>query len=302
MITAMAASSITQAGSTISGNSPTLVMIETDQGNLSSSSEGTGTVVAIVCSSRPLSNMSTRVRVQTGDNVLIGGIVVRGTAPKEVLLRASGPSLPMAGALSDPILELHASSGEVIASNDNWIDAPNRQAIIDTTIAPVNDRDSAILISLSPGEYTAVVRGANGATGIAVVEAYDMDQTANSKLANISTRGLVQTGDDVLIGGLMVPGQHPLKVIIRAVGPSLPVAGALLDPTLELRDNHGTVIATNDNWRTDQESEIMATGIAPSNDSESVIVRELEPGDYTAIVRGVNGTVGVAIVEVYGQN
>ena len=151
--------------------------------------------------------------------------------------------------------------------------------------------------------YTAIVRGVNNGTGIGVVEAYDLDRTVDSKLANISTRGFVQTGDDVLIGGLIVLGQNPLRVIVRAIGPSLPVPGALADPTLELHDGNGALIASNDNWRTGgQEAEIIATTIPPTNDLESAIVRNLAPGNYTAIVRGVNGTTGVALVEAYGLN
>ena len=152
--------------------------------------------------------------------------------------------------------------------------------------------------------YTAIVRGLDNGTGIGVVEAYDLDRTVNSKLANISTRGLVQTGDDVLIGGLIVLGQNPLRVIVRAIGPSLPLSGALADPTLNLHDGNGTLVASNNNWREDpaQESEIIATGIPPSNDLESAIVRNLTPGNYTAIVRGVNNTTGIAVVEAYGLN
>ena len=150
--------------------------------------------------------------------------------------------------------------------------------------------------------YTATVSGVNNGTGIGLVEVYDLDRTVDSKLANISTRGFVQTGDDVLIGGLIVLGQEPLRVIVRAMGPSLAVPGTLGNPALELHDGNGAVIASNDNWRSDQEAEIIATGIPPSNDLESAIVRNLMPGNYTAIVRGVNGTTGVALVEAYGLN
>jgi hypothetical protein len=150
--------------------------------------------------------------------------------------------------------------------------------------------------------YTAIVRGVNNGTGIGVVEVYDLDRTVDSKLANISTRGFVQTGDNVLIGGLIVLGQDPIRVIVRAIGPSLAVPGVLADPTLELHDGSGALIASNDNWRSDQEAEIIATGIPPSNDMESAIVRNLTPGNYTAIVRGVNSTTGVAVVEAYNLN
>jgi hypothetical protein len=241
--------------------------------------------------------------VETGDNVLIGGFIITGTQPKKVIVRAIGPSLPLAGALVDPILELRNSSGGLIVSNDNWR-SDQEAEIIATTIPPDNDLESAIVATLPANNsaYTAIVRGVNNGTGIGVVEAYDLDQTVDSKLANISTRGLVQAGDDVLIGGLIVLGENPLRVIVRAIGPSLPVSGALSDPTLELRDGNGALIAANNNWRSDQEAEIIATTIPPLNDLESAIVRNLAPGNYTAIVRGANNTTGIAVVEAYGLN
>jgi hypothetical protein len=250
-------------------------------------------------------NISTRLRVETGDNVLIGGFIITGTQPKKVIIRAIGPSLSslFPGALADPFLELRDSSGVLIRSNDNWR-SDQEAEIIATTIPPSNDLESAIVATLPANNsaYTAIVRGVNGGTGIGVVEVYDLNQAVDSKLANISTRGLVQTEDNVLIGGLIVLGQNPLRVIVRAIGPSLSVAGALGDPTLELHDGNGATIAANDNWRSDQEAEIIATTIPPSNDLESAIVRSLSPGNYTAIVRGVNDTTGVALVEAYGLN
>jgi hypothetical protein len=248
-----------------------------------------------------LANISTRLVVESGDNALFGGFIVTGTQPKKVILRAIGPSLSVPGKLADPVMELHDSAGQVIASNDNWMDAPNRQEIIDSTVAPLDDLESAILMTLPANNaaYTAIVRGANSGTGVGLVEVYDLDRTTNSKLANISTRGLVQTGDNVMIGGFIVVGVAPLKVIVRAIGPSLPLPGALANPTLELHDGNGGVLAANDDWRSDQEAEIIATTIPPSNDLESAIVRTLNPGAYTAIVSGVNGTTGVALVEVY---
>ncbi len=254
-----------------------------------------------------LGNISTRLRVETGDNVLIGGFIVTGPQPKKIIVRAIGPSLPLAGALADPVLELRNSSGGLIRSNDNWRDDPAQESEINATgIPPSNDLEAAIVETLpaNGSAYTAIVRGANNGTGIGVVEAYDLDRTVNSKLANISTRGLVQTGDDVLIGGLIVLGQNPLRVIVRAIGPSLPFPGALANPTLNLHDSNGTLLISNDNWRDDpaQESEIIATGIPPSDDLESAIIRNLIPGSYTAIVRGVNDTTGIAVVEAYGLN
>jgi hypothetical protein len=253
-----------------------------------------------------LGNISTRLRVETGDNVLIGGFIVTGTQPKRVIIFAIGPSLSsfgFPGALADPVLELRDSSGGLIRSNNNWR-SDQEAEIIATGIPPSNDLESAVVqtVPANGARYTAIVRGVNNTTGIAVVEAYDLDRTVDSKLANISTRGFVQTGDNVLIGGLIVLGQNPLRIIVRAIGPSLPLPGALGDPTLELHDGNGALIASNDNWRSDQEAEIIATGLPPSNDLESALVRNLAPGNYTAIVRGVNSTTGIALVEAYGLN
>jgi T5SS/PEP-CTERM-associated repeat protein/autotransporter-associated beta strand protein len=271
-----------------------------------SDASNAGIVLTVTSGAPPpttLANISTRLRVETGDNVLIGGFIVTGTQPKKVIVRAIGPSLPLAGALADPILELRDSSGSLIFSNDNWR-SDQEAEIIATTIPPANDLESAIVATLPANNsaYTAIVRGVNNGTGIGVVEAYDLDISANSKLANISTRGFVETGDNVLIGGLIVQGQNPLRVIVRAIGPSLSLPGALGDPTLELRDGNGGLIDANDNWRSDHEAEIIATTIPPLNDLESAIVRDLAPGNYTAIVRGVNSTTGIAVIEAYGLN
>ena len=246
-----------------------------------------------------LANISTRLRVETGDNALIGGFIVTGDGPKRLIARAIAPSLGLDGALADPQLEIYNGDGELVAANDNWQEAPNRQEIIDSAIAPSHPLESAILRPVAPGAYTALVTGVNGGTGVALVEVYDLDRTAGSKLANISTRGLVQTGDDVMIGGTIVVGSENQLLLIRALGPSLPVAGKLPDPSLELYDGNGTLLQANDNWRTDQEAAIIATTIPPTNNLESAIVREVVPGPYTAIVRGVNDTTGVGLVEVY---
>jgi len=250
---------------------------------------------------RQFGNISTRLRVETGDNALIGGFIVTGTQPKKVILRAIGPSLPLAGALADPILELRNSSGGLILSNNNWR-SDQEAEIIATTIPPNNDLESAIVATLpaNNSQYTAIVRGVNNGTGIGVVEAYDLNRTVDSKLANISTRGFVQTGDDVMIGGLIVVGESSTKVIMRAIGPSLSIPGKMADPTLELRDGNGALFQANDNWRTGgQEAEIIATTIPPSNNLESAIVRTLNPGNYTAIMRGVNNGTGIGVVEAY---
>lgn len=245
-----------------------------------------------------LANISTRLLVETGDRVLIGGFIITGTQPKRVMIRAIGPSLPLAGALANPVLELHSYYGTILATNDNWR-TDQEVEIAATGIAPSNDLESAIVMTLYPAAYTAIVRGVNNGTGIGLVEVYDLDLSVGSTLGNIATRGPVETGDNVLIAGTIVVGQVSQKVILRAIGPSLNLAGRLANPSLELRDTNGGLVASNDNWRTNQEAEITGTGLAPSNDLESAIVRTLAPSNYTAIVRGVNGATGIAVVEAY---
>ena len=252
-----------------------------------------------------LGNISTRVVVGAGDEALIGGLIVSGTHPKPILLRGIGPSLALGGKLADPVLELHDSAGDVIASNDNWQSNSNQQEIVDTGLAPNDPLEAALLLTLDPGAYTAIVRGANGGTGIALVDAYDRDVTTDSVFGNISTRGLVQSGDNVMIGGFIILGSLDETVLVRAIGPSLSdlgVDGALEDPLVELHDSNGDVLMTNDNWRDTQEAEIEGTGLEPSDDAESAILSTLAPGGYTAIVRGVGNTGGVALVEVYRLN
>jgi len=261
-----------------------------------------------------LGNISTRMRVLTDDKVLIGGFIITGTDPKSVIIRGIGPSLNGAGVtLADPTLELHQGS-TTLATNDNWKindqTGQSQQAAIEaTTIPPTNDLESAILATLSPGAYTAILAGKNGGTGVGLVEVYDLSRGAIAQLANISTRGFVDTGDNVMIGGLIVGagsgGGNVSKVIVRALGPSVPVVGALADPTLELHDANGATLATNDNWKINdqtgqsQQAEIEATTIPPSNDLESALVAILGPGNYTATVRGKNNTTGVGLVEIY---
>ena len=255
-----------------------------------------------------LANISTRALVQTGNNVLIGGFIISGTGPKKLVMRALGPTLSsfgVPGALQNPTLELHNASGALIAFNDNWGDASNKQQIIDAHLAPPNAAEPAILATLDPGNYTAIVRGANNTTGVGLVEGYDIDPGSSSRLENISTRGFVQTGANVMIAGVIVGGSGSQDVIVRALGPTLRnfgVANALANPTLELRDINGNLIQSNDNWRSTQQAEIIATGLQPSNDAESAIVATLAPSNYTMIVRGVNNTTGVALVEVYRLN
>jgi hypothetical protein len=246
------------------------------------------------------------LRVETGDNALIGGFIVTGTQPKRVIVLAIGPSLTgfgIADALANPTLELYQGS-TLLDSNDDWQQSANKQAIIDSGFAPANDLESAIIATLpaNNSQYTAIVRGANNTTGIGVVQVYDLDRSVDSKLANISTRGLVQTGDDVLIAGTIVAGQTPQKVIVEALGPSLSVPGKLEDPILELRDGNGGLVDMNDNWGDSPNKQaIIDSTIPPSNDFESAIVATLPANgaQYTAIVRGVNGTTGIAVVEVF---
>ena len=254
-----------------------------------------------------LANISGRLPVGAGDNALFAGFIVTGYQPKKVIIRAIGPSLGVAGGLADPTLELRDGSGALLQSNDNWKDSPNKQAIIDSTIPPTNDLESAIVATLpaSPSgtNYTAIVRGAGNATGIGVVEVYDLDRSLDSKLANISNRGFVQTGDNVLFAGDIVLGQAAQKVIIRALGPSVPVPGAMADPTLELRDANGSLLEANDNWvDSPNKQAIIDSTIPPTNNLESAIVRTLTPANYTAIVRGANNSTGIAVVEVYALN
>ncbi|MGI8957285.1 MAG: beta strand repeat-containing protein [Chthoniobacterales bacterium] len=252
-----------------------------------------------------LQNISTRLNVLTGENVLIGGFIITGDTPKQVIVRAIGPSLGTAGlfgAMEDTVLELHEADGTVV-TNDNWKDT--QQAEIEATgLAPSDDLESAIVATLEPSAYTAIVSGKGNATGIALVEAYDLDQTLGPILANISTRGFVDAGDNVMIGGFIVgPTDTGLAdVLIRGIGPSLGafgIANPLLDPLLELHDANGATLTTNDNWKDTQQTEIEATGLPPTDDNESAILQTLAPGAYTAILRGVTDTTGVGLVEVY---
>lgn len=253
-------------------------------------------------------NISTRARVQTGDNVMIAGFIITGTADKRAIVRGIGPSLTgfgVADALQDPTLELHDHTGALIASNDNWRDTQQSE-IQASGLAPSDDRESAIIMTLSPNAYTAIERGKNDTTGVGLVEVYDLDQTANSKFANISTRSFVEVGDNVMIGGFIIGGGNgSAVVVVRAIGPSLSqfgVPNALADPTLELHDANGTLVASNDNWKDTQQTEIQATGLAPTNDLESAILISLPNGASTAIVRGKNSGTGVALIEVFRLN
>lgn len=253
-----------------------------------------------------LLNISTRARVLTGDNILIGGFIITGNVDKKVLLLAKGPSLatsgtPVPGRMSDPVLELRDANGALIIANDNWKDSPQRTEIENSGAAPTQDNESAILQTLAPGAYTGVLFGKNDSTGIALIEIYDLEAN-KSLLANISSRGLVDSGDNVMIGGFIAGNQSgDAKVLVRGIGPSLQgkVPNALADPILELHDSNGNTLETNDDWKdAPNRSEIEATGIPPSNDSESAILRAVTPAGYTAILRGKSGS-GIAVVEIY---
>ena len=261
-------------------------------------------LVVHVTSRASMGNISTRVDVQSGESVSIGGFIIAGSTPKSVIIRGIGPSLANAGvqgALADPTLELRDSSGNLLLANDDWKET-QEQVIRDTMLAPTNDLESAIVAPLQPGAYTAIVRGKNNTTGIGLVEIYDLQRTPSSKLANMSTRGSVGVGERVMIGGLILLGPEPGRILFRAIGPSLTGAGiqfALADPQLDLFDAQGTRIATNNNWKESQQTVIQGTGLAPTEDAESAILADLNPGNYTGVVSGVNGGTGIALIEAY---
>jgi hypothetical protein len=250
-----------------------------------------------------LTNVSTRMQVLTGNNVLIGGFIVGGSGNIDVLLRALGPTLGQLGVtgfLADPILELHDGSGALIMSNDNWKDT-QQATIFATGKAPPSDVESAIRHTFTPGNYTAIVRGKNQTTGVGLVEAYDLNEGISTTLTNISTRGFVDTDQNVMIGGF-ISGDGIVRVIVRALGPTLTafnVPNVLADPTLELRDVNGALIASNDNWKDSQQAEIQASGFAPPNNNESAIIMVRPAANTTAIVRGKGNTTGNALVEAY---
>jgi hypothetical protein len=257
-----------------------------------------------------LANISTRVVVGANDAAMIGGFIVLGDAPKRVIIRAIGPSLADVGltnVLNDPTLELHDGTGALLASNNNWQEWPNQQEIADLGLAPTQPNESALLATLpassSGAAYTAVVYGAGGSSGIGLVEVYDVDSGPSSSILNISTRGNVQSGDDVMIGGLIIAGDGAQRVLVRAIGPSLGAVGItdpLADPTVTLYDVQGTQIDFNDDWQDNPAAaDIEATTIAPTDPKESALLPTLAPGLYTAIVRGAGTATGTALVEAY---
>ena len=255
-------------------------------------------------------NLSTRMLVQTGDRVGIGGFIITGSAPKHLLLRAIGPSLAetVPNALADPVLELHGPGAFVTITNDNWRDDPLQEAaIIATGIPPSNNLESAIDVTLNPGTYTALVKGKNNTSGVALVEVYDFSQAASAKLANISTRAFVSTGSDLVIAGFILGGgSGEGSIAVRGVGPSLTALGvpnALADPILELRDGNGALLVSDNDWQDNptQAKELTAAGLALSNDLEAGITATLPPGLYTALLGGLNNGTGIGLVEVYDR-
>ena len=248
------------------------------------------------------------MRVQTGDNVGIGGFIITGSAPAHLLLRAIGPSLTgIPGVLADPVMQLFRPSLPTI-TNDNWQDDPAQAAaILATGIAPTNNLESAIDVTLNPGAYTAIVSGKNNTSGVGLIEVYDLSPAVPAKLGNISTRALVGTGSDIVIAGFILGGQSGNDLVIaRGIGPSLTalgVAGALANPTLELRDGNGALLVSNNDWQDNpvQAAILTAAGLAPSSPLESGIAAALPPGAYTALLAGFNNGTGVGLVEIYDR-
>ena len=273
---------------------------------------GTGPAYNSIPNAPVLMDLSTRGTTNTGNNVLIGGFIVQGSQPAQLVVRCLAFSLASFGvpnALGDSVIELH-DANNLIASNDDWFTSSDAETISSYRRDPPNSIESALLVTLNPGSYTAVVKSFSNAqqpatTGVALFEVYDL-RTSGSRLANVSTRGQVGTGANILIGGLIVGGSTPKPVVIRALGPTLTqfgVTGVLADPFLQLRDANGNLVEANNDWQQSPEAAIIsADGKAPSNTKESAMARTLSPGNYTALVRGVGGTTGTALVEVYDEN
>ncbi len=249
------------------------------------------------------------MRVQVGEKVGIGGFIITGSAPKKVLLRAIGPSLTNFGVpdvLLDPVLELHGPPGFVTVINDNWRDT-QEDDIQATGIPPTDNLESAILATLNPGAYTGIVKGKNNTLGVGLIEVYDLNQAAASRLANLSTRAFVSTGADIVIAGFLLSDNGASdRIVVRGIGPSLTAFGvpdALANPTLELRDNNGSLLIANNDWEDNpsQAAELTAAGLAPTNALEAGIAATLPPGLYTALLAGLNNGTGIGLVEVYDR-
>ena len=251
-------------------------------------------------------NISTRVFVDTGERVSIAGFIITGDIAKKVLIRGLGPSLSANGVptpLANPTLALFDNAGNVQQTNDDWRNSPNATEIMNTGIAPPNDLESAVIATLAPGQYTAQLAGKQNGTGNGVIEVYDLQAGSSSTLANLSTRGHVGNGDNVMIGGLIIGSGDNSIIVLRALGPSVGSSGIvnfLSDPAIELHDGNGALIAFNDDWKTPWFQPLRAANFAPADDHESAIVAPfLAPGNYTAIVKGKGSATGIALVEAY---
>ena len=255
-----------------------------------------------------LGNISTRLPVGTGDNAMIGGFIITGSQSENVAIRGIGPSLAgfgIANPLVDPTLQLRNSTGVILIENDNWQDDPAQAAqLTGLNLALQNPKEAGIFATLQPGEYTAILAGNNQTGGVGLVEIYDTGGAADAQLANISTRGFVQTADNVLIGGFILGGSDDTRVAVRGIGPSLAAFGLsplLADPTLELHDSNGASVLVNDDWQDDptQAAQLVANGLAPANPKESAIFTSLPAGQFTAILAGKDGGTGIGLIEVY---
>jgi hypothetical protein len=253
-------------------------------------------------------NIATRLQVGTGADVLIGGFIIQGTAPKRIVVRGIGPSLAalgLNGVLANPMIELHDQTGAIIAQNDNWQSSDLRVDLISSGLAPTDPNEAALIATLNPGNYTVVLQGVGGTVGIGLVEIYDVDGSKRSTLGNIATRGKVQGGDQVMIGGFIMLGDNgATNVVVRGIGPSLTplgVAGALADPTLEVYNGNGQLISQNDDWNLGPDAAfIQSHSLAPGDSHEpAVLLRNPVQGSYTAILKGKNGGVGLSLIEAY---
>jgi hypothetical protein len=308
--TATATATATATPTATATATPTATATATPTSTPTATPTGTPTATPTATPAQAL-NISTRLRVDTGDKVMIGGFIITGNQAKPIVMRGMGPSLanagiPAAAVLKDPVIELRGASGALIVSNDNWKDSPQRAQIEGTIFQPTDDREAVILATLPPAAYTVILKGANDTSGIGLVEIYDNNSAIDSELANISTRGFVQTGNEVMIGGFTLGGNNnPTNIAVRALGPSLSSYGlspVLDDPTLELHNSNGTIMISNDDWQSDPVSaaELTAHGLGLSNPKESGIFTALAPpGQFTAIVAGKSGGIGIALVEIY---